>query len=65
MEERTQETTTVRRQVIREGSQDPVYRAWLNEQWMREVMEAHVALASINDSPYYGSPYCANGWRVD
>jgi hypothetical protein len=50
---------------MREASEEPTYRAWLNEQWMADVMAAHAALADINNNPYYGSPACANGWRVD
>jgi hypothetical protein len=65
MEEQTQATPTVSRQVMREASEEPTYRAWLNEQWMADVMAAHAALADINNNPYYGSPACANGWRVD
>jgi hypothetical protein len=44
---------------------DPDYRAWVYEMWMKKALEAQAAYANIDQNLYYGSRMCANEWRVD
>ena len=52
------------KQAICEQNPDPALRQMIYERWMAEWMEAREALVDINNSPNYGSRYCAGGWRV-
>jgi hypothetical protein len=44
---------------------DEEYRLYIYHLWMQDVIAAREALADINNSPYYNSPLCGHGWRVD
>jgi hypothetical protein len=55
-----QATTGPARQVISEANPDPIVRAWVQEQWLRDYLHAKGLLWDLDQSPYHG-----HVWRTD